>query len=77
MLQFTQFFFPSKLTDNAKNLFSIVTASGNIRQLYYLQEDWYLTDEAFVTGKYGTGPMFLISFFESPLRFLLPILLAP
>jgi hypothetical protein len=39
MLQFTQFFFPSKLTDNAKNLFSIVTASGNIRQLYYLQED--------------------------------------
>jgi len=34
----TQSFF-SMLTDDAKNLFSIVTASGNIRQLYYLQGD--------------------------------------
>jgi uncharacterized FlgJ-related protein len=40
MLQFTEFYFSSsKLADNAKNLFSIVTASGNIRQLYYLQGD--------------------------------------
>ena len=52
--------FSIKWVKHAYNLFSVLTASGNIRQLYCLQGDWYIRQRHGQIN-YGTGSRSLFS----------------